>query len=1131
MKANYYIHQLRDERALMLFSYLQILPENSAFSERLMACSLQAIIDLKHHHKLNWKALDSIIENGTQIEDPQEQMFTHLVGSPLGSFIVFPGPFQFYQYQLTRFLNLSRLLRIDNKQLNVVYFLLSLSQSIAQKTNAKRYSVGVPEQECVFIPDSTEIEAKLNCLCFSRGEMEELVNKYNLSYDDIENLTFKVKRKALRIEQAGKGYSDAITLTPFYKYSGGYILLSPSALLHSAYQKCKQVLIEECGLGNLTEGFSKTLFDETACLLRKVPEPFLGKIDLEGLSFLLYREDNENIFCVFPYLAEKQYDIKRCQLLIDSYVREYIQSTGISMFLIIYSQIEDDNLALYAPQNTLAFSIDDFSVILNQPDVNLNTLYYYLQDKQTVNAGPFTQEIDLFAYYIQRRQTFYLEEMPTLMMVEIGMARKMRERYYTESDIRYVESALFNRVIPVRHIQDIPGDIPAYAPLYAPSGIMFFMIELGNYRLTIKYDNTKCENYEIVHSIALWLYAIWKVKHISVLCQHIDVIFMEGAKDSIRQANEYVYFITLDIENIFKCCGQDIEEQILLHFVKLLQNQGALSENISEELIHEMFVESNGHFMVADANDNNPLLVHDGVTACHYLSGRWADKILDEIANFLDYKGEEKQLSVEESKAVMIEVIGYLENEAKQILSTGSTAKMLENCLALHHAMIYWSRLTNFRYDIISQAYHYIGSEFKNQAKYLNDYTEMNILSQGLIEYIIQSDFHSDEASFCINTFDRLFAIMHHIVNMGMYFDLLNNGQSDSEIVLLKNGRIVFPKMIENINIPYFTTLRKRTMEYREVLVRQHQLLPRYEVDRTEKKFKEAFKAEFGIDIEILFQIQGRSIDFANNNKEPIVVISKDLFEEKILAECLHAEQFRMFYEHFVLSKDAYAEMPEYEKFLQRYNRSVQLSSRPWVQYEDKVLYSVKSIYVSCQILLERIDAGTIKRNSNLMRNYIGNISEKKGHLFTQNLGKYFKSLEEEDIKVNMEVQICPGKPLCAEENLGDIDVLLIDSKRKKIVCIEAKDYYCARTIYDMISQNIKIEKALPKVIRRDEWCREHRDLFKFYSKDIDESYDVKTVFLTYEEPTYKYFKHSVEYPITMLSAFDIIKDYHIVFQ
>ena len=52
---------MRNVRILLLFSYLQTLPENSAFSERLMACSLQAIIDLKHHHKLNWNVLESTI--------------------------------------------------------------------------------------------------------------------------------------------------------------------------------------------------------------------------------------------------------------------------------------------------------------------------------------------------------------------------------------------------------------------------------------------------------------------------------------------------------------------------------------------------------------------------------------------------------------------------------------------------------------------------------------------------------------------------------------------------------------------------------------------------------------------------------------------------------------------------------------------------------------------------------------------------------------------------------------------------------------------------------------------------------------------------------------------------------------
>lgn len=84
-------------------------------------------------------------------------------------------------------------------------------------------------------------------------------------------------------------------------------------------------------------------------------------------------------------------------------------------------------------------------------------------------------------------------------------------------------------------------------------------------------------------------------------------------------------------------------------------------------------------------------------------------------------------------------------------------------------------------------------------------------------------------------------------------------------------------------------------MEYREVLVRQHQLLPRYEVDRTEKKFKEAFKAEYGLDIDVLFDIQGRSIDYANKAGNPIIVISKELLKKRFLPSALMLIKFRCF--------------------------------------------------------------------------------------------------------------------------------------------------------------------------------------------------------------------------------------------
>lgn len=1125
MKVNSSIRQIRDERLLMLFSYLQTRPENSAFSGRLMACTTLAIIDLKHRQGIRWKVLEDILENGTPMEDPQEQMFTHLVGSPLGSFIVYPGPFQFYQYALTRLLNLCGLPPVaDNQRLRMVYFLLGLSQAVADRMGARRYSGGMPGTDDVFVPDSKCLERDIESLYFSREYLEGIARQHSLSLDCVEEFTFRASRKDLREEVSRKGYSEAVTLTPFYRYDNGYILLSPSALLHSAYHVCKQMLIDGYGL-DFVRKYSESLFDETACVLHGVSEPFLGSIDLDGKSFLLYREDDETVFCVFPYLVEEHQDIVKCRAAIDSYVRENIQANGISMLIIVYSQVEDDSFGMCVPKDALAFSIDDFAVVLSQPGVNLNTLYYYLQDKHTIETNPFSQEMDLFAYYIKRRQTFYMEERPDCLMVETGMAMELRERYYVGSDVRYVESAMFRHVIPVVHIHDMPGGVPAYMPLYAPSQIAFFMIEIGSHRLTIKYDSTVIDNYEIVRSMALWLYAAWKARHVSVLKSHVDVVLKMGDGDSIRRADEHVYGVTLNIDRLFADGKQDIEESVLSHFVCLLQSRGLVSEEITDVFIHAMLAEAKGHFMLADVKGDNPLLYHDGVTACHYLSDRWTDKVLDEIACFLDYRGEEKKLSIDESKDIMRRVMGYLEREAKAILSSVDTGRMLMNGLALHHAMIYWSRLTNYRYNYISQAYHYIGAELENQARYLNDYTEMNILVQGLIEYIIQADIHSEGNALSISTFDRLFAIMHHIVNMGMYFDLLNGGQADSEMVLLKNGRLVFPHLVEEINIPYFSTLRKRTMEHRDVILRQHRLMPQYEVDKDKQDFKDAFTAEFGLDIESLFGIYARSIDHANKREMPVISVPKNVFDKEILLASIPVGLLSAFYAHFVLSKESYTDIEPKDRLLQRYNRSVQLSSRPWVLYEDNILYSTKSIYTSCQVLIDRLDAGTIRHSSTQMGNYIGKISKNKGHLFTQNLGAYFKSLKEENLIVNMEVQICPGKPLAAEENLGDIDVLLIGSKRKMIVCIEAKDYYGARTVYDMISQNNKIAKALPKVVRRDEWCKTHKSLFRFYSKDIDDTYKVKTVFLTYKEPTYKYFRHDNVPDIKMMSAFEIIQN------
>ena len=1132
MRRNCYIRQIHDEKALMLFSYLQTLPENSRFSYRLQSCIENVILDLKHRRSLNWDVLQDKLENGILMEDPQEHLFSHLVHTPIGSFTVFPGPFMFYQYNLSRLLEVGGLCRIPQSELALVYVLLHLSQILVGRCHVRRYAVGNSAAEDVYIPEREELSENIGKVFFSSDMIENICGMCGCSSKAIDQLVFKAKRRDIRRSLYINGYCDAITMTPFFKYEDGYIVLSPSGLLHSAYQVCKEVLEDKIGKNSLVQVYSKMLFNETACVLRKVSEYCLGEVSVGNINCFLYAEDDTKIFCVVPYVAESQYSLSEFYRIADSYVRDqFKQYDGISMFVVVYSQIDDSGFPLNGPNNVIALSIDDFEVIMGLPDAKLLTLYYYLQDKCTIRSTPYTQEIDLFALYHQKDYNFYFEEQADVLHAEIGMALSLRNTYYVENDKHYVYSPFLERMISVVHAPDIAVDIPIYVPQYLPKEFMFLLLELGEDALYVQYQAEEKINYEIVHSLLLWLYAAHKVKHIDLLHKSMHIFFHIGKNDDIvHQLGDGIYDVQLSFAQRFSATPDNAEEDIFNRFVTLLQTQGLLTEELTSALIHSMFEESNGHFMLADIQSRNPLIEYDGVATCHYVSKRWADKVLAEIADYLNIKGTEKKLSLDDSKGIMVKIMQYLNGEVQSLLKNMNTKMMLDSCLRLHHAMIYWSRLTHYRYKYIASAYYYIGSNFENQVRYANEYAEMNILVQAVIERIIQENYHNEEKNFNIESIDRLFALMHYIVNMGMYFDMLNAGVADSEILILQNGRIVIPSVMQ-INNDYMSVLHTRSLEHQDVLIKQYQTLPHFEINQKEQDFKDAFVAEFGIELDQFFDVQKRSIEFALDQSSPVVNIPKDQFVREILSNVLNEQQVANFFDKFVLTKDIYANASFKEKLPQRFNRSVQLSSRPWILYNDMIYYSSKSLYMSHQVMVERLDSGIISHSSKLMNSYIGRISEKKGECFTRSLGNYYKGLGDSNISVDLEVKIRPGNILQSPQDLGDIDVLLINTALKKIVCVEAKDYYEARTVYGMLSQDVKITKALLKVVSRDIWCKDNKLLFKHYAKEVDETYEVKTIFLTYHEPTYKYFPHVEKVNIPMMSAFEIIQDPYIVFK
>ena len=411
----------------------------------------------------------------------------------------------------------------------------------------------------------------------------------------------------------------------------------------------------------------------------------------------------------------------------------------------------------------------------------------------------------------------------------------------------------------------------------------------------------------------------------------------------------------------------------------------------------------------------------------------------------------------------------------------------------------------------------------------------MNTLTQGLIEAIILNDVHKSGGDLDIETIDRLFALMHEILHIGVYMDQLSAKIPGSQLTILANGRIVMPKPLIDKQNQYFYRLREFAMT-RPVLFSQYsKLISESTLDPESEQFKTAFVAEYEISFDQYYQMINASIDYATMKESPVMVIQEQEFYDIVAKDILDEEGVRLFKKHFVLySSIKDGGLKHSDKWLQRFNRPIQITARPWILFEGNIYYSTKTIYESFMVKTERLSNGSINvsENNDAMKQFVAQINNDKGHIFTKGVTEFYSNLGISDMGVLTEVPITPNKPLKSQKDLGDIDILLINKTTKQIICIEAKNFVESRTAYELIQQNRKIEiKELKHVIKRDAWCKDNIKLFRFYEASIDDEYKVKTVFLTYHENAYNYFEHDTNPDIVFLSAMDIVQNPMVVFE
>ena len=1127
MKYKFY-HNLKRDKMLKYLSYLSVLQENSRFCYRLEMALVEAYLMWKRG-KHDWFYIDRILEHGNpQFEDPQERLFVETVNTPIGSYKIFSAFNLTYKYLLSQLLFLAHKEKIDRSKLAIVYAILEISNEIADKFNYARNVCGKYNAESVYTSNYQEYGKYDSCTCFSKVEVNSILAKYQVKEKYLQPLLLCLKKKEYKKEFSQLGYSDTFELHPFLKLDNGeYLVMFPANLLKLAYRLCYGLLVKELGKKTFLSLIEKEMIQEIRFLLQNGQGLFIGQNNYQDTPFLWFRFDEDKVANIGIVLADKRTKLDQAVKDSETAINKSYPHITIFTFLITQGMAEED-LFMTIGRDVTHFSVEELKIVMSQSRMNLLNLYYYDQDKLDQNFALLTQEIDRFAYYCSNNYTFYRDEMPDIMVVEIGYALSMREKYLCGQDAHMVQYAPQSSYVMVKHYADIPKQIPIYAPYMMVKGLL--MIELQNYNLWIHIvckEEHRIFGREATIALMNWMFTVEKKLCIDSISRtlHAELRILPISDYEWKKANDNTMVFCVP-EKIMSSDATTLERDLVGQFLKAIKDCGFSSNESLFDTGMQLLDSAPGRFIQVGESENITIIDEkDGVDSCYYVNSRYCDKILSEIADFLNIKGSEQTFDFAESRNIMIRVSDYILDEVKKLLAEMDTKQLLTSLLELHHAMIYWSKLTQRRYESLSKAYSFLDATFDNQLDYVNEYSEMNTLTQGLVETIVLNGIHNTGGKPGLEKMDHLFALMHFSLNMGVYMDQLGEKIKGSELTILKNGRLVMPRpVIDKLNT-YFHRLRELSMNNPDLYTRLYNLMPTSSIDIDDKTFVKAYKAQFGISFEKYCKILTASIDYANNNKKPVMVLPEKKFSEKVCASIFDEEEAKEFMANFVLTKDLNnGDLKFSDKWVQRFNRPVQVTARPWILFDGNIYYSTKTLCESWMIRIERLNNGTVVNTTPEMQALVSKVNNEKGHEFTLNVKKLYKSLSLDHLYVDSEVEIMPGKPLNATKQFGDIDVLLINKKTKQIVCIEAKNFSESRTAYELIQQNRKIvSKELSHVIERDVWCKDNIDKFKLYVPEVDAEYSVKTIFLTYHENAYKYFEHEQENDIIFLSAIEIV--------
>lgn len=405
-------------------------------------------------------------------------------------------------------------------------------------------------------------------------------------------------------------------------------------------------------------------------------------------------------------------------------------------------------------------------------------------------------------------------------------------------------------------------------------------------------------------------------------------------------------------------------------------------------------------------------------------------------------------------KRLLQHVVTFFYMRLERLVATLDPVGLLEHLVTHHEAVVYSNAAYEWQAHTSLELRRSVRDEW---AAELPMYSSTAMASRFLLEYVVARP-PNGEQPFSLSTYDRLLALADLIIHWGQLDDLIHYEVMDIEITLQESGRITLNReRYARANAAYLAALAGQG------LPSAAEFLERYLPRETEQerppiveRFDRAAVAEWGLSLSEIMDFFDEAILFGREVDDAAATLPLAKFESEV------AHRLSWPHERVVQALDLLALHPRHD-FMKppqghtkgdvypwRFNRSLSYARRPFLMRPlgetTEIVWGIRHVAVARHHLLRLCFERRLQAKSQEMLRLLGELNALAGAPFNNEVADLFRLHN----RMGVYVQVARIGSLQLPRQLGDVDVVVIDSSRRRLLLLECKTLAVARTPQEM---------------------------------------------------------------------------------